>query len=185
MSITFTSTQVRTDASAQYYGPDTGLPVVTNIRRLIAEAGITTTKTLSEDQLTQTVVDICETNEQVVVFLNCVLDIDMRKELEDYQASKSAGMKNRRTISGVGAPFTITTTYTFPEGTDITSLANQVALHDGLYATNVQILVDSVICTHTYPNENAFNTNRWSDVNIYTDLVGKNITKSHTFTINS
>lgn len=188
MSITFINTQTRPNTSIAFYS-ESNLPATTRVKNICKTIpNINFTSAISSDQLTLTNTTILDTIENFSTYYNLIADLNMSVELQTYRTS-NPGVQSTRSASGDFPKFAMTTTYNCPNGTDIPCTFSGAATTidrlknlDSGHLTNVEVLTDTIILTHTYENVADFSSSHYNDVLAAQDLVNAGVTKTVTIT---
>ena len=137
----------------------------------------------SEDQLTQTeksTFDSLTTWTSMDTLMSIELDNEFITYTTENEFVPPSG--NQYTLSGISAPFTCTTTYTYNPATVTTNYPqfNDFAIvmesHDKL--TGFTNTGTQLIAVHTYDNADDFTVNHWKDYNFITGLHNGGVTRS-------
>jgi hypothetical protein len=184
MSFTFNTIATRPNTSVQFY-QETGLPVVTRITDAWRALNLHSTRSqvTSDDGLTLTSSATFETIENFSTFYNYIVDLNLAVEFTNYRAA-NPGIDNSRIATGFGN-ITIATTYNFPNGTESESQnIDRLRANDVAHLTDLQVLSDKVIATHTYADDADFSLAHFNDVGFAQNLLAANVTKTVSITAN-
>ena len=184
MAISFISTATRPSTSVAWY-IDSGLPVVTSILDSWHSALPNTPyeNVISDDGLTITNTVTLENLEDFNVFYNYIMDLTLAVEFTNYR-NANPGFTNSRTVSGFGN-ITIAATYNFPNGTESASYnIDRLRANDVAHLTDLQVLSDKVIVTHTYADAADFSSAHFNDVVFAQNLVDYGVKKTISITAN-
>lgn len=202
MSIVETITVTRSSSSVIFYR-DAESPYLMAFSESLATAiplgNITTTVSLSDDQLVQTM---------VITFLDfatwaqyqSLRNIHYQAELITYSNENS--LISSRTMTGIDQAFGVTTTYTFPQGTAPDSILpdngeininNPYGAYIGLgelielngfnigKLTSLTTTGQNIVASHAYDNGEDYSAHRWNDLPISRTLNQMGITKTTVF----
>lgn len=137
----------------------------------------------SEDLLTQTAkstFDSLATWSSMDTAMSIELDNEFIKYTTEHEFVPPSG--NQYTLSGINAPFTCTTTYTYNPATvsdgypQFNDFAILMETHDKL--TGFTNTGTQLIAVHTYDNADDFTENHWTDYNFITGLHAGGVTRS-------
>jgi len=186
--------------------PNTSVPFTTYTDTVIAEIDailqpaidqgkLTVQRVNSDDLLTREKVFTCTDLETLSLTFNSVTVAQQ----VGYVNSRPAEVLATPSISGIDQTFTVTTVYTFPEGTPITTLLDLsteqlpstyfgstrdlqicIELHDEK-VTNLSTTTNTITVVHQYNNADDYNTNCWNDNYLLTALNKLSITKNIQF----
>jgi len=192
MPIVETKVNIRPNTSIPFFAmPDEeGRPKLVNnitfsgqvfIQSLRAGGGITSTITLSEDQLTQT---IATTIPDLTTWstYDTALGIDLDAQYSDYIMENNFTLLNQTTTpkayvnEGIDSAFSQTTTYTFTPGDPVmTIFASAIALDTSI---NVTVGSRTVTVVKNYANSEDFTTNSYFDYRYVTQLQKQGVTRT-------
>lgn len=184
MAISFISTATRPSASIAWY-TNSGLPVVTAMLNSWHSALPDTPyeNVISDDGLTNTNTVTFKNLEDFNVFYNYIMDLNLAVEFINY-CGANPGFTNSRTVSGFGN-ITIAATYNFPNSTESASYSiDRLRANDVAHLTDLQVLSDKVIVTHTYADAADFSSAHFNDVVFAQNLVDYGVTKTISITAN-
>jgi hypothetical protein len=186
--------------------PDTSTPFTTYSDAVMAEIDailqpaieqgkLTVQRINSDDLLTRDKVFTCADIDTLSLTFNSVT---VAQQVEYYSA-RPAEITTVQTITGIDQPFSVTTVYTSPEGTPITTdldlstdqfpstyfgstrdLQICIELHDSKI-TNLSTTTNTITVVHQYNNADDYNANFWNDNYLLTALNKLSITKNVQF----
>jgi hypothetical protein len=205
MAIIKTITYVRPNTTVDFPAfTDDVLTVVLGKRQSAIDSGkLTTNISLSDDELTKTMtftmVDIDTLNQ----YINSVTLGQQSVSLAEFDLAKLQDLEVTRTdnLSGIDGTFTVTTVYTSPEGTPITTeldlsteqlpstyfgstrnLQICIELHDEK-VTNLSTTSNTLTVVHQYNDSTDFNLNCWKDSYIVVALDKLGISRNVQFAL--
>jgi len=205
MAITKKITYVRpnTDAVFPIFTGDVLATILSKRQSAIDSGKLTTNISMSSDELTKittfTIADIDTLNQ----YTNSVTLAQKCPTLVEYALNEKSGLAVTRTdeLTGIDQPFTVTTVYTSPEGTPITSpLGMSLDDFPSTYFGNsrdLQVCIElndskvihltttanTLTVVHQYNDCNDFNATNWSDTYIVVALNALGITKTVQFAL--
>jgi hypothetical protein len=186
--------------------PNTSVPFTTYTDTVIAEIDailqpaidqgkLTVQRVNSDDLLTREKVFTCTDLETLSLTFNSVTVAQQ----VGYYNSRPAEVLATTSITGIDQPFSVTTVYTSPEGTPITTdldlstyqfpstyfgstrdLQICIELHDSKI-TNLSTTTNTITVVHQYNNADDYNANFWNDNYLLTALNKLSITKNVQF----
>lgn len=183
MTITFINKNSRTSPSVPFFH-ESDSPIRETLRQIsIQIPGVTTSTFTTPDGLTWYGNVMCDTISTFSTYYENVANLHVSVEFLNYSYSQNplSNFQNRRYIYGLDTPFTMTTTYNFPNGTaNSSSLINGLAGIDYTNLSNNSVLTNTVTLIHTYTNSDAFNNGHFNDFEHATDLLSAGVTKTVT-----
>lgn len=151
---------------------------------LRSNGNITTIKTLSEDGLTQTVINTIDTLANYSIY-DTALGIALDNAYVEYTTTNSFltfrdNTFTPFTLSGIDSPFTATIVYTFPTP-DIAMeiFANSISLINGF---DVVVGANTVTVTRQFADSSDYTANYFQDLIYAQQLNAKGVTRTHTYT---
>ena len=184
--VEFYTTAGRAAAAA---GNASVLPQFQAMNNVFRNAGVTVQETLSGDGLTQTRV-LTYPDLATLSAGDTAYTIAGAKEFKDYMVANGITLagydtvearSTALTIAGIDAPYTVTTTYTFPSNTDpyIDTFVAGLETYDHYNKlTDLVINGADVICTHQYLNAADQSANPFLDMFFVPQLFEKNVTRT-------
>jgi len=203
MAITKTITYVRPNTTVDFpVFTSQDLATILSKRQSAIDSGkLTTNISLSDDELTKTMVFTIADIDTLNQYINSVTLAQQAQSLAEYAVNEKSGLEVIRAdeLSGIDQPFTVTTVYTAPEETPITSpldidvtqlpatyfgdtrdLQICIELNDSKVA-HLSTTANALTVVHQYSDSNDFNANRWRDSYIGVALNKLGISKTVQF----
>lgn len=157
----------------QYTRPSTDVTFFTEVTKpaefvaaqdeALASGALTRVASLSEDELNQTITITYETLDAMSI-IETASSISMYALWLEHLASSGMTVAGRFTQTGVDAPFTQTSTWSFPAESElVTSIATFVSTLASTKLTSQVATPTSVTVVHTYANSADYTSNKFSD----------------------
>lgn len=184
MSITVIRTLTRPTTDVKFI-TDTNLPEIAKFLNRISEfeanGSITNETTLSNQDLTMT----WSTTYKDIDTLNAV-GVAGVASVREFQ--QSGQIVDSVILYGIDKPFSVTTTYELPDGTDATEVVSKLteSLSESLMITQLPDIVASgntVSVVETFLQVPESQNGLWDDSEIITDLFGAGIERKKTWTL--
>jgi hypothetical protein len=184
MSITLTRTWTRPDTSVEFFPISNTNPVIsqTNARATAFQGTVTRTSSESADQKTLTITQNFNNITDVGNFVSYAPD-PLATYLASYAYCSSTGQHGSTTLSGISNAFTITSTYTFASGADVTFLVSAITSQSTNLVGTVTQTPTSVSVVHSYANSDAWNSWNWREFNIAPLFGNVAMTKTETWAL--
>ena len=184
MTILYTLTSTRPNTGHPFHSKDSsGLPCVTTyqnaIDNLVSANAMTQDVTLSDDQLTRTVVLTFKDLTVFTQYYNLLTDFELGKEFANN--IKADGYRHARSLDTIDTPFTATVTYTFPAG----SAVDPSLIFDMTYGgySTVNTTENSIVFTYSIENGIKFDKTIIDDPDVRAPLIANNISRNYVFSV--
>lgn len=180
MTITFTQTWRRPSTNVQFH-VETDLPRVRLIKEIETKYPdlIKPTYVYSDDGLELTKTQAHASIDSVNITRSEYKTVDLDYESMTFTANTGQTQVNYL-LAGIDGPFTVTTVYTFPAGTDVQFLLDALSSFPNR-AVDVQTTDTTVTASHFYRSTDDWNVRRWIDYKLVPQLHNLDISRRETW----
>lgn len=200
MAIVETIVLTRPNTAVDFYSNTESMLLASwraSVQSLRDSGKFTTVKTLSDDELVQTMVN---TYEDFTAWAEVKGTYTVAYDYERLQYASTNSITSTVNLVGLDAPFTGTTVYTFPSGTAVNSplISSNERVYTSPYGSIVNLLdivelrsvVDSgilqsltssdttVTVVHSYADQDTYKNSKWSDQGFLDALVELGVTRT-------
>lgn len=177
MAITETKIYTRPNTTVAFFSESSSLPanVTASNSEFKSNSSYTSTATLSEDQLTQTIVSTYA-DLSVYSAIDTNLNVYLDSEYTEYTTTNSfvkIARPDQYVQSGISQPFSCTTTWTFPEAcAAMDTLSGWVTGQNETYPklSNLHVVGTTITAIHNYTDSADFTLNHFSEFQFATEL---------------
>lgn len=183
MTITFTQVWNRPSTDVPFHN-ETDLPAAQVIRDVEAAHAdcISPSYTRSENGLQVTKTQVHTSMDTLNITRPLYKTVALDYEFLNFTAN-TGQTQNGYTVSGIPDPFTVTTVYTFPAGTDVQFLEDALANPGSMTLQQgaIQKTDTTLTVVHRYANDTEWNRKRWIDFRMTATFHDLGITRNETW----